>query len=221
MAERQTEKIIVHYIWIGGEDIPHPYLLNYQKCISLNQNDFTFMIWRNNDCISLLNQYNLFEYWSKLTFICKCNFLKYLILDKFGGIYTDFDITWKQPFFKIFNEFNYPINDIIITALNTDYLDKNNQVKWLLDDPFIISKPGIFGECIEYCMNRSQLKIDGEIFLKTGQQIQHKLEPIGPFGLTEWMYINKYKYSIMLQKGKLDNNGHFGIHTQQTNWKKF
>ena len=177
----------VNYIWIGGE-VPLHYMNNYNKCFKLNP-QFSFNIWRNEDCLDLISEFGLTEIFNSLSFICKCNLLKYAILHKFGGIYTDFDITWKQPFLKIMN------------------------------DPFIISKPNIFGSCIAYCRNRTQLKYDGEIYESTGQLKIHKLEPFGPFGLTEWLSYDKINYSHFLQETLLDTNGFFGVHQQKSIWK--
>jgi hypothetical protein len=132
------------------------------------------------------------------------------VLHKFGGIYTDFDIAWKHPFSKIMNDFNYPAVDILLTSINEGTL---------IDDPFIISKPNIFGSCITYCRNRIQLKYDGEIYESTGKLVIHNLEPFGPFGLTEWLSYDKINYNHFPQKTLLDNNGFFGAHQQKSTWK--
>ena len=88
-----------------------------------------------------------------------------------------------------------------------------------MDDPFIISKPNVFGSCITYCMNRTNLKYDGDILLKTGRKEIHRLEPFGPFGLTEWLNSNRINFSQFNQKDLLDHKGFFGIHEQRSNWK--
>lgn len=208
----------VHYIWLGNDMIPSNYIKNFQECARINSN-FPFQIWKNDDCLKLLDENNLTEYWSGLSFICKYNLIKYLILDRFGGIYTDFDISWKQPFFKIITDFRFGDVDIVSTVLDLSFIDDDGALYPLIDDPFIISKPGILGPCIEYCKNRVNLKNDGDIYLKTGQLITHKSEPIGPFGLTEWALKNKLKISYFAQQGMLDNNGYFGNHLQKNNWK--
>ena len=210
--------MLVHYIWVGGDNIPPSYLFNYQKCIKLNPG-YSFLTWKDDDCISLLKEYNLFDYWINLTFICKCNLLKYLVLDKFGGIYTDFDITWKFSFNKIINDFKFPYKDIILTSIPRSYITEDNNITQLIDDPFIISKPGLFKSCIDYCMNRTNLKNDGEYYFETGKLKTHKLEPIGPFGLTEWLDKYKINYTHFSQETLLDNNGYFGSHAQKMNWK--
>jgi hypothetical protein len=199
----------VHYIWIGNSDIPKKYVLNYQKCVGLNKN-FKFNIWQTEECLELVNYYGLEGIFGSLSFISKCNLLKYLILQKHGGIYTDFDITWKQPFVKIMNDFNFFKVDVLLTATNGGTL---------MDDPFIISKSNIFGDCVSYCKNRTNLKYDGELYKKTGELKTHPLEPFGPFGLTEWLNNKKINYSYFPQDTLLDNNGFLGIHEQKSIWK--
>lgn len=207
----------VHYIWLGNDIIPQNYMNNFQRCAGINSG-FFFQIWKNNDCLNLLEENNLTEYWGGLTFICKYNLVKYLILDKFGGVYTDFDISWKQPFSKVMLDFRFGEVDIISTVLDASFIDDGVRYP-LIDDPFIISKPGILGPCIEYCKNRTNLKHDGDIYLKTGQLVIHKSEPIGPFGLTEWALKNQIKIAYFAQQGMLDHNGYFGNHLQKNNWK--
>lgn len=208
----------VNYIWIGTQEVPSKYISNLQKCASLNPN-FQFQVWRNEECINLLQENNLFDYWTTLSFICKCNLLKYLILDKFGGIYTDFDIAWKVPFIKILNDFNFANVDLIATILDSNPIIVGNQPINLVDDPFLASKSNILGNCIEYCKNRTDLKYDGEIYLSTKELKTHKTEPIGPFGLTEWILNSNIKVSTFTQSTLLDHNGFFGVHDQKMNWK--
>ena len=203
----------VHYIWIGGSEIPPNYLANFQKCAKLNPY-FNFKIWRNEECLQLVNEYELIEIFSSLTFICKYNLIKYLVLHKFGGIYTDFDIKWKQPFSRIMNDhgFGFPDVDILLTAVPPMYV---------LDDPFIISKPNVFGGCVTYCKNKEKKDwvIDGDLYLRTGKTKIHSAEPFGPFSLTEWANKNQIRYRYFLQDTYLDRNGFYGDHQQINTWK--
>jgi len=198
----------VHYIWIGNNEIPSNYLTNFRNCAKLNP-EHQFTIWKTNDCLQLVEEHGLMETFNPLSFICKCNMLKYLVLHKYGGIYTDFDIEWKYPFSKIMHNYNYPNVDIVLTSVNPT----------LMDDPFIISKPGIFGSLITFCKNRTNLKNDGELYEKTREIKIHKLEPMGPFGLTEWLTHNKINFSYFPQETLLDHNGFFGAHQQKSTWK--
>jgi hypothetical protein len=199
----------VHYIWIGNNDIPTNYLVNFRNCAALNP-QFTFTIWKTNDCLQLVEEHGLTDVFGPLSFIGKCNFLKYLVLHKFGGIYTDFDIAWKQPFAKIMNNYNFPGgSDLVLTSINPG----------LMDDPFIISKPGVLGSLITFCKNRTNLKSDGELYKKTGRLETHKLEPFGPFGLSEWLVANNINFTFFPQETLLDHNGFLGAHQQKSRWK--
>jgi hypothetical protein len=201
----------VHYIWIGGSEIPPNYLTNYQKCTQLNLY-FNFKVWRNEECLQLVEEYGLMEIFTPLTFICKYNLIKYLVLHKFGGVYTDFDILWKHPFSRIMNDYEFDKTDIILTTVPPmDYLD----------DPFIISKPNIFGGCINYCKNKDKDKwqYDGDLYLETGELKLHKAEPFGPFSLSEWAKANMINYRCFPQKSLLDHNGFYGDHQQKNGWK--
>jgi hypothetical protein len=198
----------VHYIWIGNNDISSNYLTNFRNCAKLNP-EGQFTIWKTNDCLQLVEEHGLMEVFNPLSFICKCNMLKYLVLHKYGGVYTDFDIEWKHPFSKIMHNYNYPNMDVVLTSVDPT----------LMDDPFIISKPGIFGGCINYCRNRTNLKSDGELYEKTREIKTHKLEPMGPFGLTEWLIHDKIRFSYFPQETLLDHNGFFGAHQQKSTWK--
>lgn len=212
--------MLVHYIWIGTNPIPQEYLFNLEKCKQLNP-QHEFKIWENDESLQLIKDNNYIEYWSKLTFICKYNMVKYLILDKFGGIYTDFDIEWNKPFKEIFDLFHTP-SDILISVNNYSTVSLEDQTVYLLDDPFICCSPGVFNSCLEYCMNRTKLIQDGELYLKTGELKPHKSEPIGPFGLTKWVYYNNINVNSFTQSGNLDQLiGRFGFHRQKGDWNKF
>ena len=209
--------MLIHYIWIGSNSIPQEYLFNLEKCKQLNPH-CEFKIWKDKDCLQLL--INDYEYWSSLpTLISKCGYLKYLILDKFGGIYSDFDIEWKVPFDAILKE-NKTDNKLLLTFNPFASTIIDNKNIYLLDDPFIYSEPSVLGDCIQYCKSRTELKNDGDWYLKTGELRQHPLEPIGPFGLTEWVYYNDIDIDFFSQVGFIDQfQGKYGIHKQQTNWK--
>jgi hypothetical protein len=201
--------MIVHTIWLGS-DIPVRYQSNIKTHQQLN-NGFHFIHWSDNDVIRLLTEYNLLDLYYTLSFINKFNLAKYIILDKFGGVFTDLDIKWKKSFAQIINDFNFNQVDLILThsAYSDFYIE--NKLTVLLDDPFIISKQGILNECVNYRINR-ELRID-PVTNKV-----HKVEPIGPFLLTEWVHYNNIKVSVFSQEHYLDGVGYYGNHEQLGLW---
>jgi len=217
------EHMDVHFIWIGGQPIPDKYMDNFNICQRLNPQS-TCRIWTNDQCLALLEENNLTEYWNGLSFICKCNLLKYLILDKFGGIYSDLDITWKTSFKKILNDYEFSHFQALFTVVNSYPINvgSSNVLVNLIDDPFIACKKGILGNCIEYCKTRTKLKHDGDIYLKTNVLYTHKLEPVGPFGLTEWLYTkSNIKFNLMVQTDLLNGKCFYGNHEQKGEWNKY
>jgi hypothetical protein len=212
--------MLIHYIWIGSNSIPQEYLYNLERCKQLNP-QCEFKIWGNEESLQLLEDNNYMEYWSGLTFICKYNMIKYLILDKFGGVYTDFDIYWNKSFQEIFSIFT-PQPKILLSVNNYSSIPINGELTHLLDDPFIYSEPNIFGSCLRYCMSRTEFVNDGNIYNETGELKPHKSEPIGPFGLTKWVYYNNININYFTQSGNLDQlKGRFGLHRQKGDWDKF
>ena len=192
---------MIHYIWIGG-DIPVKYMPNIKLCAQLNPS-YQITYWRDNDIFSLISKLDLIDLYNNISFIGKCNLAKYVVLAKYGGIVTDLDIKWKKSFYQIEKDNNFPQVDLVLTY---------PFIPEVFDDAFIIAKPGVFNDCIEYSKQRTNLKID----LSTGKQ--HKLEPIGPFLLTEWINIKNINVSYFSQANYLDGNGHYGNHEKLGLW---
>lgn len=208
---------IVHYIWLGGNEIPPNYLDNFNNCQELNSH-YIFYKWRDREFNIIMEEHKLLNYANSLSFICKYNLFKYLLLNKFGGVYTDFDIKWKVSFSQLIGLYKPPYIDLLLTMMNDPNVVGNKLVN-VLDDPFIISEKGVLGDCVNFCINRTQLRYDGDIYLREKRLEIYKSEPIGPFGLTEWIYKRNPKVSFFPQKNFLDSNGFYGQHEQKNNWK--
>jgi hypothetical protein len=202
--------LIVHTIWLGTE-IPVRYQQNIRIHRDLNP-DCYFMHWSDRDAENLLAECKLLDLYNTLSFINRFNLVKYTILDKFGGVYTDLDITWKVSFTRIMGEHGFGNVDLILT--HSDYSDfyLDHQQRKLLDDPFVIAKEGVMNRCLDYRLNRLELRIDPET-----KEI-HKAEPIGPFLLSEWAYRTGVKMSVFSQHRNLDWNGYYGNHDQFGLW---
>ncbi len=202
--------MIVHTMWLGT-DIP----IRYQKNIKIHRDlnpDCYFMHWSDRDAESLLAECKLLDLYNTLSFINRFNLVKYTILDKFGGVYTDLDIRWKVPFTRIMSEHGFGNVDLILShsAYPNFYIEGRNLP--MLDDPFLIVKTGIMKGCIDYRLERKNLRID-----PSTNEI-HKAEPIGPFLLSEWAYSTKAKTGVFNQEKNLDWNGRYGNHDQFGLW---
>lgn len=203
---------MIHTIWLGS-DIPVRYQENINTLRRLNPH-YQHIHWQDRDSEKLLSEYNLIEEYNSLNFISKFNLVKYIVLDKFGGIYTDLDIKWKKPFDQIMADQNYGNSiDIILSHSMYPNFYIDDKPYHLLDDPFIIARQGIMKNCIEYRKKRI-LRIDPET------NTIHKAEPIGPFLLSEWIYKNKIKIGVFNQERYLDGNGYYGNHEQLGLWDR-
>ena len=205
--------MVIHTMWIGSE-IPIRYYGNIDRFRAINSG-FQHMHWQQNDVDNILKDYQLTELYNSMpSFITKFNLAKYTILDRFGGVFTDLDIEWKRSFTEIMNDQGFDQVDMILThPAETKHYYINNQLVYLLDDPFIITRPNLFGQCLSF-RQRRHLRMDP----KTG--MVHKAEPIGPFLLTEWIYANNIRHRAFSQPGFLDRNGHYGYHEQLDLWNK-
>lgn len=181
---------------------------------------YEFMIWQDGDVDRLMmeEEEDIQKlYTNPKNLINKYNLTKYTILKKYGGVYTDLDIEWRKSFNQVAADNQYPANkDIVLThSAYPNYRIGNTIVK-VLDDPFIITKPGVMKGCLDYRKEREgKERIDA---LKDTNEI-HEIEPIGPFLLTEWVYTKEIRASIINQEGYLDWNGYYGSHEQMAKWK--
>jgi len=203
--------MVINTIWLGS-DIPLRYNKNIQRLRELNK-ELTHIHWQERDILPIIQQNNLEELYKEIPFISKLNLSKYLILNLVGGIFTDLDIYWKIPFLKIAEDQSFDKVQIVLSYNNfSDLYIADKKVK-LLDDPFIITRPGLFKQCIDYRLKRT-LRLDPE----TGQV--HKAEPIGPFLLTEWIYNTNIEHSKFSQENMLEYNGLYGDHEQLQLWNR-
>ena len=200
-------------MWMGSQ-IPVRYYSNIDRFRSINPG-FHHMHWEDRDVENILGEYGFSNlYLSMPSFITKFNLAKYTILDRFGGVFTDLDIEWRKSFLEIMRDQGFDHADMILThPADTKHYYINGQLVYLLDDPFVITRPNLFGQCINFRNSRS-LRIDP----KTG--VTHKAEPIGPFLLTEWIYAKGIKHRAFSQPQFLSRVGHYGYHEQLDLWNK-
>jgi len=203
----------IHTIWLGSE-IPVRYYGNIDRFRSLNPG-FQHTHWRQEDVNNIIKDYGLKNLYDSMpSFITKFNLAKYVVLDRFGGVFTDLDITWRVSFSQIAKDQGFDQADLVLThPAPTKHYHINNQLYYLLDDPFMISRPNLFMKCINFRLTRT-LRIDPKT------NTTHKAEPIGPFLLTEWIYAHNVRYRAFSQPGFLDKNGYYGYHEQLDLWNK-
>lgn len=120
---------IVHNIWIQGyNNLPKNEYNNLQMLKKLNPN-YKFMFWDNVRIKQLLQElpevlkvYNELEERKENTFPWRSDIARYVILWKYGGIYSDLDIECIGTFDKIFTDNDK--SDIYIASSEVTFLTK-------------------------------------------------------------------------------------------------
>lgn len=191
---------LVHYIWVGTAEIPTHFILNYESTRKLNK-EYTFKIWTEKEIISILGKYQNIFYTSSL--FHKLQLAKYMITHTFGGIYSDFDIEWKERFNTIFNYFGEC--NLILPKRKSLYFFNRGQKTTLVDDFVIVAKPETTENFLDFCNTRTERKDD-------------RTEPFSVYALTEWC-LNKTGIEFFTPEQIYDTpDSIFGYHYNKRTW---
>lgn len=191
---------LVHYIWVGTAEIPTHFMLNYENTIKMNQ-DYSFKIWRESDIIPLLDTYT--EIFPSCSIYHKLQLAKYMISHMVGGVYSDFDIEWRQPFDII--SANFPECNLILPKRKGLYFFNRGQKTTMIDDFVIFSVPGIMKSFLDFCLVRTERKDD-------------RSEPFSVYALTEWC-LSRTDIKFITPEQIYDTpDGTFGYHYNKRTW---
>ena len=85
---------VVHQIWIGPHPVPLKWIETWREQHTTAYPDWKHMLWRDDDILALLPPH-LKRIYDKLDQLClKADVARYVILEKFGGVYLDADLAW-------------------------------------------------------------------------------------------------------------------------------
>jgi mannosyltransferase OCH1-like enzyme len=131
---------IIHFIWVNFKNeldqnpiIPQKYLDNLKNVKKINSN-YKIKIWNGYDCNKFVRKYfpdKINIYWKLPYPIQRCDYIRFLILYIYGGIYSDMDRYSIKSYDTILEKYSY--YDIILTQLSSSLNIINNDI--------IISKP--------------------------------------------------------------------------------
>tara|TARA_B100000131_G_scaffold308653_1_gene338247 strand:- start:168 stop:785 length:618 start_codon:yes stop_codon:yes gene_type:complete len=84
---------IMHHVWLGPNALPKPeqsYIDSWKE----HHKDYDFMIWHDKDIKSLNLNENCLEAMKKAEpfYACQADIIRYIVIQKFGGIYIDTDV---------------------------------------------------------------------------------------------------------------------------------
>lgn len=145
------------------------------------------------------------QYLDKLDPIYKYDYIRYLILERYGGIYMDMDVEIKINFLQWLNPSKIYIAE-----------GENNT---LVSNHIMISPPDhLFWYNIRQAIKYRII----ERFEKCKQNCYWTLETCGPIGLSYILIKGKYKYTPLSRHhfGNENSNLQFCIHHTTHNWTK-
>ena len=201
-------KPLAHFIFFSLGSLPKLYNDCYSSFVKKHPS-YRTILWTPPDIEYFLKlEDKLEEFYELKTFINKYNFVKYSILDKYGGWYVDLDIMWNRTLDKLitdkFKKNNVTDADLFIPVRSFPR-EKQRDFK-RNDDMLVYAKPGIFGELIQFAKNRTDV------------DYSRKYEPFGPISLSMWL--DQCSYSrIFMFEDEIQDNGYYCHHANKQGWK--
>ena len=122
---------IIHQIWVGktGTSVQPPERYGpYTDSLRKMNPDFKYRMWLDDDINSLI-QKDYAEFWkiyNQLPYpIMKADMARWIVLHKYGGVYSDLDFIGLKPLSGLWEK--YPDNDIILVCEPKHILSGNNK----------------------------------------------------------------------------------------------
>lgn len=208
---------IIHQTWKNGE-------LNKSEWISSVKNvfhDYEYKFWSDekNDEFIRLNYPEFYSFFKDLLPVEKIDFIRYLYIYHYGGIYLDVDVKMNKP--------------LVLEGADVFLCDQteeaNTEKMEILIDPFFLAGKK---ECPFFyfvCESMVRGTIYNILSSKTESQYYKTLYKTGPYMLTKFYLLNKHKYSIKILKDVFTtkyyeitspNKQFYGIHMQFNSWLK-
>lgn len=189
-----------HFIWLGDR----PMSTFHSQCLHSFSKKHLFWklkVWSWKDVIPLIEKSRHVNHYPKIShsFINKYNFVKYTILDMFGGWYVDLDIEWKESLDSLMLDRckGNPLPQLIIPVRQLPGTKKQNI--HLNDDMLLYSEPGLFGEVLDVAFNRNDYDKNTEY------------EPVGPVSLSKWLHSTNYS-RMYLYEDEIQKQGKYCHH---------
>jgi mannosyltransferase OCH1-like enzyme len=200
--------------------------INYLEYFIFKHPNFTYILWRNEDILEILqDKPNQLQIYKQFKNIQKSDFARYLILQKYGGMYVDFDIKIFKSLDLLFDLYKNQDSIIFVEHIHNNNNKRIQSHMYIrngtLEDTIrianylIISKPNsdYINKIIELLISRSQLPIKNsyDIIYTTGPD------------LTSTIYAQNPNLSTIINKSISDSYfshdcfGHWKIHYSSNN----
>ena len=127
---------LIHQIWIGPKKIPNYWTNTFSELYIENNKDYKYKIWNNDNYLNELNKYPVLKiiFNEFVSYCCKADILRLIILYEYGGIYIDADSVWL---------YNKSFDELLEKSKNTNFFvgrtpNENENSKFFLTN-------GVFG----------------------------------------------------------------------------
>lgn len=208
-SENKRIEKIIHFIWIGNNKIPDPYIEYIESWIK-NHNDYKFCFWNDENIPILINQ----KYYDDAkTYAMKADILRYELLYFFGGIYVDTDFLCIKSIDKLivkYDGFSGYESDKYIAIGLMGFKKYDNML-------FNIIKNIPYNIIINYDNNKSIPELTGPIYF-TKMWNTYCNEKYHSFS-QNYFYSYTFKNREDKKKYVIDHNS-YAIHTWGYSWKK-
>jgi inositol phosphorylceramide mannosyltransferase catalytic subunit len=185
---------IIHQIWIGKSPMPISFI-KITKTWKIKNPEWTHVFYDDEKIYTFLsdNYYNLLPFYNSLTYdIQKVDFLKYLLILKFGGIYVDVDYVCIKPISEIFNNYN---NKEVFFTLEPSVNAKYNGLDTLLGNCFIAALPEstFLSDFVRSIIQQSPISL-----IDKNDKYLYVMNTTGPIALTIFYNHNPTKDYVQL-----------------------
>lgn len=169
---------IIHQVWLDSSNenetgIPKALYKKYSDNIKQLNPDFKYMFWNNTNIKALLNHSEIakfrFAFDHLRTHIERCDFIRYVILYLYGGIYIDLDYICKHNLSELLNKVK---TDIALTMDPIEHIQKEGG---LITNSVMMSKPN--HPFWLYIMNHIALNLDKDrrVMYSTGPKMLYRI----------------------------------------------
>ena len=188
---------IIHQVFLGQTDnleqYPH-FGENMEKWQNwAEKNGWEYNFYDKTDIINLIDNGDLLRFYINLRYNwCRIDFCRYLIINKFGGLYVDLDIAPNDGKYETLSSY----------IMTRDYIlglwDNKKTGKTEITNSLIGFKAGELTDLIEYSIAETKSKSQMEIYNKW--KIRFFLQTTGVRMFARWCKIKKYTYDRNIYK---------------------
>lgn len=132
---------IIHQIWLQGSDhLPEKYLTTTDRMKNFHP-QWKYILWSEVDILKELTKEQVQAYYSFIYLHQKVDYARYVLLDKYGGVYIDVDVDVVKSIDTIMpmaDEYDLTVSKLSVSSPESYFICKKSEC---LNNGIIIAKP--------------------------------------------------------------------------------